>query len=254
MGSIPAAAAFTIHCSSPGSGGNVPAVTSVTKGYQINTVSVTAGGAYSATPSVTFGTANPTGGTPGATAVLSGGAPSGAITTLSLTAGGNGYDAAPTLTIAPPSCTPGPGCVQATGTASIAPDYGVLGINITNAGSGYSQANPPTVTFSGGGGLGATATASAGSGGQSMGAVYQLTALAETPAGSRAMTQMEIGVTYSSYTFGIGGALTLIGPNPTFGTPNSQSFPDDRDRLPHLRPGAFRLQHYGRACQGRHWY
>jgi hypothetical protein len=225
VGSIPAASDFTIDCSSPGSGANVPAVTSVTKGYQINTVSVTAGGAYSATPSVTFGTATPIGGSPGATAVLSGGAPPGAITTLSLTAGGSGYDANPILTIAPPSCTPGPGCVQATGTASIATDYGVLSITITNPGTGYSQANPPTVTISGGGGgSGATATASVGSAGNSMGGVYLLTALAVTPSGSRAMTQMEIGVIYNSYTFGIGGGLTLIGPNPTFGTPHSNNF------------------------------
>ena len=87
-----------------------------------------------------------------------------------------------------------------------------------------------------------------------MGRVYLLTALAVTPSGSRAMTQMEVGVTYNSFTFGIGGALTLIGPNPTFGTPHSQQFPDDRDRLPHLRPRAYRLQHYGRACKGRHRY
>ncbi len=38
------------------------------------------------------------------------------------------------------------------------------------------------------------------------------------------MTQMEVGITYNSFTFGIGGALTVLGPNPTFGTPHSQPF------------------------------
>ena len=85
----------------------------------------------------------------------------------------------------------------------------MLGVNITNPGAGYSQGTPPTVTLSGGGGgSGATASASVGSAGNTMGGVYLLTALAVTPSGSRAMTQMEIGVTYNSFTFGIGGALT----------------------------------------------
>jgi Tfp pilus assembly protein PilX len=226
--------------SNPGNYATVPTTFSVaspcsavtiapTYGIQINTVNVTAGGSYPAgnPPSVAFGGATPVGGSPTGTATLSGTVNPGPVTGLSIPFGGNGsgYDATPTLTIAAPSCTPGPSCVQATGTASIATDYGVLSINITNAGTGYSQANPPTVTISGGGGSGATATASVGSAGASMGRVYLLTALAVTPSGSRAMVQMETGVTYgSSYTFGIGGALTLIGPEPSFGTPHSQNF------------------------------
>lgn len=201
-----------------------------TYGKQISTVNVTAGGAYAAgsPPTVTFGGAAPVGGTPAGTATLSGTVNPGPLTALSIPAGGNGsgYDANPTLSITAPACTPGPSCIQATGTASIATDYGVLGINITNAGTGYSQGNPPVVTISGGGGgSGAKATASVGAAGNSMGAAYELTSLAVTPTGSRAMTQMEIGVTYtSSYTFGIGGALTLIGPAPSFGTPHSNNF------------------------------
>jgi hypothetical protein len=223
-GSVPGTSAFTINCSNPGNGNNVPAVTSVTPGYQINTVSA-AGGSYSSSPTVTFGGTTPLGGAPGATANLTGTPVAGAVTSLSLTGGGSGYDANPTLSIAAPSCTPGPSCVQATGTASIQTDYGVLSINITNAGSGYSQGNPPTVTISGGGGSGATATASVGSAGNTMGGVYLLTSLAVTPSGSRAMTQMEIGVNFSvGYTFNIGGGLTMVGPTPNFGTPHSNNF------------------------------
>lgn len=200
-----------------------------TYGIQINAVNVTAGGAYTSgsPPSVTLGGATPVGGAPAATATLSASVNPGPVTSLSIPFGenGSGYDANPVVSIAAPSCTPGPGCVPATGTASIATDYGVLGINITNPGAGYSQGTPPTVTLSGGGsGSGATASASVGSAGNTMGGVYLLTALAVTSSGSRAMTQMEIGVTYNSFTFGIGGALTLIGPNPSFGTPHSQPF------------------------------
>ena len=126
-----------------------------TYGTQINTVNVTAGGSYSAgsPPTVAFGGTTPIGGSPSGTATLSGAVTPGPVTALSIPFGGSGsgYDANPILTIAPPACTPGPGCVQATGTASIATDYGVLSINITNPGTGYSQANPPTVTISGGG-------------------------------------------------------------------------------------------------------
>lgn len=38
------------------------------------------------------------------------------------------------------------------------------------------------------------------------------------------MLQAETGVTYDKFTLGLGGALTLVGPNPSFGTPNSNPF------------------------------
>ena len=199
-----------------------------TYGTQVNTVNVTAGGSYPAgtPPTVAFGGTTPIGGAPSAVATLSGAVIPGPVTALSIPFGGSGsgYDANPVLTIAAPPCTPGPSCVQATGTASISTDYGVVSINITSPGTGYSQANPPTVSISGGGGSGAAATASVGSAGNTMGRAYLMTALAVTPSGSRAMTQMEVGITYNSFTFGIGGALTVLGPNPTFGTPHSQPF------------------------------
>ncbi len=200
-----------------------------TYGVQINTINVTAGGSYQAgnPPIATISGATPVGGAPSATAILSGSASPGPVVSLTIPVGGNGsgYTANPSLIIAPP-CTPLSACggVQATGTASITPSFGVSGIQVTNAGTGYSQSNPPTVTLSGGGGSGATAVASVGSGGSSQGPVYLLTSLAVTKSGARAMMQAEIVVNYNTFTLGLGGALTLIGPNPVFGTPNSNPF------------------------------
>jgi hypothetical protein len=227
--SLPGSSNFNVVCSKPGGGPNAPAVTP-TYGVQINAVNVTSGGAYPVgnPPTVTFSGATPQGGLPNAAATLSGTINPSAVLGLTIPFGGNGsgYDANPILTIAPPSCTPGPNCVQATGTASITPDNGVLSIKVTNPGTGYSQSNPPTVTITGGGAVSAaTALASVGAGGNSMGRVYLLTSLAVMPSGARAMAQMEAAVKYDfSYNFGIGGALTLIGPNPSFGTPNSMPF------------------------------
>lgn len=226
--------------SNPGSYTTVPSMFSVaspcssvtitpTYGIQINTINVTAGGSYQAglPPAVSFSGATPVGGTPSATATLSGGASPGSVASLTIPSGGSGsgYTANPILTIAPP-CTPLSSCggIQATGTASINPSYGVSGIQVVNAGTGYSQSSPPTVTISGGGGSGATAVASVGSGGSYQGQVYLLTSLAVTQSGARAMLQAETAVNYNQFTLGLGGALTLIGPTPVFGTPNSNPF------------------------------
>jgi len=230
---------FTISCSNPKSG-DPPTVTP-TYGIQINTINVTSGGSYHAAPSVALPGVTPVGGSPTATATLSGTANPGPVASLSIPFGGNGsgYTVNPVpLTIAPPACTPGPSCVQATGTASITPSQGVLSIQVTNGGSGYSPASPPTVALSGGGGgLGATAMASVGSGGSYQGAVYLLTSLAVMPSGARAMAQMEAGVTYNQFTLGLGGALTLIGPNPAFGTPHSMPFEIIGNDCPTCTPG-----------------
>jgi hypothetical protein len=210
-------------------GSGCPGVTiTATPGIQISSIPLSSGGAYTpgSPPSVSFSGAVPVGGTPSATATLSSGT-AGMLTTLTIPTGGNGsgYTANPTLTIAPP-CTPYPACggVQATGIADITPSYGVSGVQVTNAGSGYSQSNPPTVTISGGGGSGATGVASVGSGGSYQGQVYLLTSLAVTQSGARAMLQAETAVNYNQFTLGLGGALTLIGPTPVFGTPNSNPF------------------------------
>ncbi len=243
--SLPGSSAFTVNCSNPGSGNNVPKVTP-TYGIQINTISVTSGGAYQAgnPPSVSFVGATPKGGSPTATATLSGASIPGPVTNLFIPFGGNGsgYTVNPVpLTIAPPSCTPGPTCIQATGTASITPSNGVTGIRVLDGGRGYSPASPPAVTLIGGGYSSlATAMASVGSGGSYQGAVYLLTSLAVMPSGARAMAQMEAGVNYDQFTLGLGGALTLIGPNPSFGTPNSNPFHmigNDCPTCAPIRPG-----------------
>jgi hypothetical protein len=226
--------------SNPGSYTTVPTSFSVaspcssvtitpTYGIQISAINVTAGGMYQpgSTPAVSLSGASAAGGTPSATAVLSTTINPGPIASLTIPIGGNGsgYTANPTLSIAPP-CSPLASCsgTLATGTASITPSFGVSGIQVTNAGSGYSQSNPPLVTISGGGGSGATAVATVGAGGSYQGRVYLLTSLAVTASGARAMVQAETGVIYDKFTLGLGGALTLAGPNPSFGTPNSNPF------------------------------
>ncbi len=74
----------------------------------------------------------------------------GGLSALAVTAGGEDYTTAPTVSIT------GGGGTGATATATIA-GGAVTGFNITNPGSGYTSA--PTVTLTGGGGTGATASA-----------------------------------------------------------------------------------------------
>ncbi|MFB3826332.1 MAG: hypothetical protein ACE15B_06165 [Bryobacteraceae bacterium] len=78
----------------------------------------------------------------------------GPIGGLTLTSGGAGYTAAPTVAVSAP-CV-GTGCITATATANLAPTS-VRSVTLTSGGSGYTSA--PAVTFSSGGGAGATATA-----------------------------------------------------------------------------------------------
>ena len=213
-----------------------------TYGVQVASVAVTSGGSYQAgvPPAVTISGGSPVGGVPSGTAVLSSTANPSPVAGLTIPIGGSGagYDMDPILTIAPPSCTPlgTATCKQATGTASITVANGVTGIQVTNAGSGYSEAVPPTVTISappsGPGATTATAVATVGAGGTYWGQVYLLTAMAMTPTGARAIMQAETGVNYDKFRLGLGGALTLIGPNPTFGTPNSQNFKIDGTDCP----------------------
>jgi hypothetical protein len=222
----PATSLFTVSNAS-GNCTSSPAnasLSSVTTGDTISSITITNDGLYQAVPSVTLSGATQQGGAPTLTATLAPGTP-GVLTNLYVPFGGSGsgYDVAPILTIDPPPCILGLGCVQATGTASIATDSGVLSIQITNPGSGYSQGNPPTVQITGGG-TGATAVATIGAAGAYEGAVYLLTSLAVTASGARAMAQQEVAVNYNQFTLGPGGPLNLFGPNPQFGTPNSQNF------------------------------
>jgi hypothetical protein len=76
----------------------------------------------------------------------------GSVGTITITSGGSGYSAAPTVTISAPNQTGG---IQATATATITSGV-VTAITITEPGTGYTSA--PTITFSSGA-ASATATA-----------------------------------------------------------------------------------------------
>lgn len=81
----------------------------------------------------------------------------GTISDVTLLSGGHGYDATPTVTIAPPTSPPiGSGGALATVSATVGP---VVQLTITDGGTGYTSA--PTVTIAAPGGSGTTATATA---------------------------------------------------------------------------------------------
>lgn len=81
----------------------------------------------------------------------------GPVASIAVSAGGSGYTAAPTVTIAAPNDSAG---TTATATATIDSSGVVDAITVTSAGSLYSTV--PTITLSGGNGTGATATATLG--------------------------------------------------------------------------------------------
>jgi len=87
-------------------------------------------------PTVTLAGGNPTAGSE-AHALASG-----TIDNLQLTAGGKGYQAQPLVNISKPDLTDG---VQATASATMDANGVVTGVDIANAGSGYTKA--PTVTI-----------------------------------------------------------------------------------------------------------
>jgi hypothetical protein len=188
-----------------------------TTGSQIQSVTVTSGGAYMSQPSVTLGGTNPSAPSafvlPTLTA-LPNPWPStaSAIQAINITSPGSGYTPGQnyTLTITP-SNGQGSGAT-AYGTAS--GSFIVNGFNVTNGGSGYTSA--PNVTLTGGGGTGATASATiaAGSVNTSMGAVYMLTSMAATKTGAKTMSQMEVGIR-PPFSLNIGGAITLAGIEPS---------------------------------------
>lgn len=84
----------------------------------------------------------------------------GPVSSVTVTAGGSAYTAAPTVTVSAPQ---DPNGTTATATATLGGAGGdeVVSVTITDGGSGYSSV--PTITFSGGNGSGATATATLGS-------------------------------------------------------------------------------------------
>jgi hypothetical protein len=181
---------------------------------------------------------------------------------VTLTSGGAGYVAVPTVNIGSGA---GTGVGGPTATATIGPAViggTVSAINVNNPGSGYSV--PPLVVLTGGG-LGvtipATATASlavtnvvsditltnpglgytynptvtiAGGGGigaaarasrangSDWGRVYLVTSMSQTRSGAKAMAQTELATPVIGTWFP--GALTLNGPNPDIDVPNSNVY------------------------------
>ena len=213
--------------STMGGGNNCSVAVTPVYGYQVQVpggVTVTSGGLYSSPPTVSIVGAPtaPGSGTISGTSTLNSSASASAISGLTLVASGVGYTADPILTIAPPPA--GVGNSTSTGTASTTPTNVIAEIDVTNQGSGYTS--PPLVTIGppGAGGTQATAIAQLGAGVLPYGAVYLLTAMAQTQTGARAMAQMEVGVNYDHFSLNLGGALTLAGPSPAFGTPNSAGF------------------------------
>ena len=140
----------------------------------------------------------------------------GQISGFTITNSGSGYLTVPNVTVAPPASG-----TTATGTAVTSITQKVTGFTPASSGSGYTGS--PTVTITAPGGSGTTATASAAVGsGPFYSPVILLTALGQTKQGGRAMTQMEVAYNIRSLT--LPGALTLAGPQPSYGSPNSNNF------------------------------
>lgn len=197
-----------------------PTVT-FTMGYQVNAINVTSGGAgYTSVPSVVISAPTTNSGTV-QTATANLGAPpsgTGVVNGITITSGGSGYTIAPTVVFGADGG--GTGAAGTVAIGNMSTKSSISSISITNGGSGYTTT--PTVTFGGGGGgTGAAATATISSGSY-LGQVYLITSYAQTPSGSKAMTQMEVATAVRS--FALAGALTLDGPAPTFGSPSSNNF------------------------------
>jgi hypothetical protein len=208
-------------------------VDSVTNGVRISKINVDAGGSYAAAPTVTVSGATPAGSSAlSFTSTLVNPDTPGQVTGLKIVSAGSGFTAPPTLKF---TVTGGGGGSGADATASIGSTNVVSKITITNPGGGYVM--DPVVQISDPGGSGTTAKAVAtitvdggsvvtGNGSNvPMGNVYLLTAMAATPGGTKAMRQVEVASSWkeNSFSFAFGGALTLAGPNPQFGTPDSNN-------------------------------
>lgn len=197
---------------------------SFTGGIQIASLNLTDGGEYLAQPTAQISGSNPT--APNATQPTvtatwksNGVANFGSLKVINVTNPGTGYmNSSYGLTFT------GGGGTGAVGTALAGTSTSVDSITLTNGGGGYTTA--PQVQIAAGLNTSASASATiAGTTPSNYGSVYLLTALAVTRNGSgaRALAQMEVGVR-PPWKFKLGGALTLAGPSPTFGSPNSNIF------------------------------
>jgi hypothetical protein len=192
-----------------------------------------AGANYTSAPSVTLGggigSAVPA---PTATATL--GAPPAnqqKVTRITITNPGSGYTSAPTVTLTPDPSDPTGGGALAHAVIGNIYQLIVGAQNVTNQGSGYTAVPKVTVSLPDDP-LGTRAEAYAtvdGVSGLTFGMVYQLTSLAVTRSGARAMTQMEVATPVRG--LALTGALTLAGPQPIVDNlPNSSPFyVDGRD-------------------------
>ncbi len=123
------------------------AIPQVVNGFVVGGTVSDGGSGYTVSPDVSFLDASGTGAKATATVV------NGAVTAIHIVNPGSGYSPKTTLTIAPPPSPPR----AATGFAQWALSGHVVGVVLTEGGSGYSTA--PTVELVGGGGKGATAVA-----------------------------------------------------------------------------------------------
>ena len=205
----------TLSCST------APTITPV-MGYQVASVtggtalcSGCGGSGYSSAPTVNFGLAPGT--TPTATATYNATNPNaGQIAGFTVTSGGTGYTSTPAVTVAAPLSG-----TTATATANINATAVVSSITVNNEGAGYLA--QPTVTIAPPGGSGTTAAAIARvQSGAYYSPVILLTALGQTARGGRAMMQAEVA--YSIRSLALPGALTMAGPQPNYGSPNSNNF------------------------------
>ena len=217
--STPASTAFTgVTCTG---GGSSPPTIAVTMGYQVLSTGATitsAGAGYSSSSYNVTLTGNSSGNP--ATAVIAASASNpnaGQISGFTVTNPGSGYTVTPpAVTVAPPASG-----VTAAGTANTNATQVVSGFTMVNSGSGYTSSPPVTITAPGGSGTTATAVADVASG-PFYSPVILLTALGQTKSGGRAMTQMEVAYEVQSLT--LPGALTMAGPTPSYGSPNSNNF------------------------------
>ncbi|HEY6213021.1 MAG TPA: hypothetical protein VIW45_12090, partial [Vicinamibacterales bacterium] len=144
------------------------------------------------------------------------------VTGISITNRGSGYTTPPTVSFS------GGGGTGATAVAVIGtiPTLIAGAQTLTNQGNKYTRVPNVTITPAAGDVTGSGATAYAtvdGVSGLTYGMVYQLTSLAVTTSGARAMTQMEVATPVRG--LALTGALTLAGPQPVVDQlPNSSPF------------------------------
>ena len=196
-----------------------------TFGRFVNTLTLGApGGNYRTPPTVTLGGGIGSGVlVASASATLDNPLPnSQTVTKVTVTNPGSGYTTAPTVSFS------GGGGTGAVGRALIGSVYKIItGLqSMTAYGSGYSAVPKVTITRGSGDTTGSGAEAYAtvdGVSGLTFGMVYQLTSLAVTRSGARAMTQMEVATPVRG--LAMTGGLTLAGPQPIVDKlPNSSNF------------------------------